>query len=56
MPCTPHIYDEKICSTPFPYSLYMACTAYIYMMKKVGPVTPPTACTAYIYIYMYVYI
>jgi hypothetical protein len=43
--CTAYIYIEKSWSRDFPYSLYVACTAYIYMMKEVCPETSPTACT-----------
>jgi hypothetical protein len=64
------LYMMKNLTHWFPYSLYWACTAYqydeklvqklplqaIYIMNKVGPETPPTACTwpvQSIYIYMW---
>jgi hypothetical protein len=40
-----YIYDEKSWSQDFPYSLFMACTAYIYIMKNVGSKTSHTAST-----------
>jgi hypothetical protein len=43
-PPTAYIYDEKSWSQDFPYSLYMACSAYIYDVK-IGPETSPAAST-----------
>jgi hypothetical protein len=44
MACSDNIYDEKSWSRNFPYSIYMACTAYIYDEKFV-PETSTSAST-----------
>jgi hypothetical protein len=44
MTCTAYIRDEKSWSSKVPYSMYMACGAYL-RVEIVGPETSPRPCT-----------